>query len=247
MNIRNGIVPDYDRCRDVMRNSWNSLPESEVIPTHIMAAAARTGQFLVADSGEEIVGFSMSFTAPEGQYLHAIGVRKDIQSRGIGARLMEEAKRQAREQGVDRISLTYHPLLPNNARLYIHKAGGRSTVFEEDAYGKVENASTGGEAPSDRLLVLIDTVAERVDSAPFIPTSIVSTVDPATMDVVRHNDFTHQSYVEIPHLERVKEAGKELELMLEYRSLLQEGLEEHSITDVVREQGRTFYVITGKE
>jgi len=147
----------FEECMKVTREAWEDIPEIEQIPTHIMKASSRTGQFLIAFLDNKIAGYSMSFAQlPTTLYLHAIGVRRNYKSIGVGEAIMKKMKGEAINSGFTSINLTYAPLLGNNANLYIHKIGGTVDNYEEDAYCKTFNKSTGGEAPADRFLVNID-------------------------------------------------------------------------------------------
>lgn len=250
----------FEQCLEVTKLAWKGIPEIEQIPPHIMKASSRTGQFLIAMLEEQVIGYSMSFSQlPDSLYLHAMGVKNDFQSRGVGEIIMNAMREDAKEKGYKTITFTFHPLLGGNANLYIHKMGGKVFTYEEDAYGKTYNETTGGEAPSDRLLVEIDILSE-------LPTRLpVKSIDDLIGEKVNNIDYdedipridstnfdadTKAYFLEIPaDFGVVKSAGveHEVDFTLTFRKLFQTYLQKGPITDFItivqNGQRRNFYKI----
>jgi GNAT superfamily N-acetyltransferase len=102
-----------DAVEDLLAELGGSRPARQEVETEVRAIVEdpRAGLLLVAESDENIVGvlgasWQRAIHVP-GRYatIQDLWVDRAARSRGIGAELVEEMARQAREQGVARIEV----------------------------------------------------------------------------------------------------------------------------------------------
>lgn len=260
-------LTDYENAFEVTKSAWENIPEVEQIPVHIMQASGRTGQFIIAENNvKEVIGYSMSFAQlPSNLYLHAIGVKKEYQSQKVGEKLMEYVVLFGRNAGFNSITLTYNPLLGKNANLFVHKMNGKVTSFEEDMYGRTENQTTGGKAPSDRFLVKIDfddlkreknkySLDELVNNS--INRILYKQIEEELFPIeTKFNDVGESKYIEVPNdlsllkkLSALHDNNLEISMVLGLRDAFKNVNEQNPIIDFVsvyENNGlrRNFYVL----
>jgi ribosomal protein S18 acetylase RimI-like enzyme len=115
--IREARVEDVgaiaDAVEDLLAELGGSRPARQEVETEVRAIVEdpRAGLLLVAESDQNIVGvlgasWQRAIHVP-GRYatIQDLWVDRAARSRGIGAELVEEMARQAREQGVARIEV----------------------------------------------------------------------------------------------------------------------------------------------
>ena len=136
-------------------------PETDVIPAHMLLAAVHNGGLaLGAFVGGQLVGVSFGFpgfyTTPDGPRLkhhsHILGVHPDWNGRGVGFALKRAQWQIVRNQGIDRITWTYDPLLSRNAHLNISRLGAVCNTYLRSEYGEMRDGLNAG-LPSDRFQV----------------------------------------------------------------------------------------------
>ena len=138
-----------------------------VTPDHFLVALAHNGHPIIGafetdDGGQEVrligvaIGFLGFVDTPEGRqqiyYSHQMGVHPDYQSQGIGFALKRAQWQMARQQGYERITWTYDPLLSRNAHLNIAKLGALCNTYKREVYGEMRDKINAG-APTDRFQV----------------------------------------------------------------------------------------------
>lgn len=248
----------FEECLQITKSAWVKLSEIDQIPTHVMKASARTGQFLVGLLDNHVIGYSMSFIQlPSTLYLHAIGVRDDMQSMGVGEAIMKKMKGEAISSGFKFIDLTYEPLVGKNANLYVHKMGGTIDTYENDAYCKTQNKSTGGEASADRFLVSID-LNDSGGHKPKIGS--LEEVLPIRLNEVNYNENgeaqiteinqkaqTQYNAIEIPSY---RDSVTKTSIVLQYRDIFQKSLKHQRIVDFLsfgeKEERKNFYILRNR-
>ena len=156
---------DMSEFSEVMRDAWDGMPDSEVIPSHVFEASRETGNVLGAYMDGELIGFAYQIPDTEEQGLihsHAVGVTSDHAGEGVGEQIKRGQRQHALDRGFDKIEWTYDPLLGMNANLNIGKLGGKVSEYREDVYDS-ENGTTAGETPADRFVVEWDLDSDHVE------------------------------------------------------------------------------------
>ncbi len=150
---------------ELQRQVWGGS-ETEVVPKHMLVAAIHNGGLAVGayneDSGEDphLVGFVFGFpglyATPDGPRLkhcsHMLGVHPAYRDQGIGFLLKRAQWQLVRNQGLDRITWTFDPLLSRNAYLNISRLGAVCNTYLRAVYGVMRDGINTG-LPSDRLQV----------------------------------------------------------------------------------------------
>jgi len=171
---------EMQAVEDLQRQVWPGS-ETDVVPAHMLLAAARNGGLVIGAfegtdgapgevNGESqgrqltgdlpLVGFVFGFPGlyftPDGprpqHYSHMLGVHSDYRDQNIGFKLKRAQWQMVRQQGVDRITWTFDPLLSRNANLNIARLGAVCNQYHRDVYGQMRDELNLG-LPSDRLVV----------------------------------------------------------------------------------------------
>jgi predicted GNAT superfamily acetyltransferase len=145
---------------DLQRVIWPGS-ETDVIPSHMLLAAAHNGglvlgAFIADQLVGAVFGFPGIYDTPDGPRLkhhsHILGIRPEWSGQGIGFALKRAQWQLVRNQGIDRITWTYDPLLSRNAYLNINRLGGVCNTYLRSEYGKMRDGLNTG-LPSDRFQV----------------------------------------------------------------------------------------------
>jgi putative acetyltransferase len=106
IEIRDEEAKDIDQVRDVLRAAFPTDAESKLVDA--LRANGKSIVSLVAIQKDRVVGhilFSLVSTAPPGETkvigLAPVAVRPEVQSRGIGSRLIHEGLQRCRELRYD--------------------------------------------------------------------------------------------------------------------------------------------------
>lgn len=149
--------------------------EVDIVPAHVLLAASHHGGLVIgafadelregqpkyhSDSLGRLIGFVFGFPGlyftPDGprpkHHSHMLGVHPDYRNRGLGFRLKRAQWQMVRQQGLDRITWTYDPLLSRNAYLNITKLGAVCNTYLREMYGEMRDQLNIG-LPSDRFQV----------------------------------------------------------------------------------------------
>lgn len=159
---------------DLQRNVWSGN-ETEVVPAHMMIAAVHNGGLVIGafdDQGygdRRLVGFVYGFpglyTTPDGprpkHCSHMLGVLPDYRDQGVGFSLKRAQWQMVRNQGLDRITWTFDPLLSRNAHLNIARLGAVCNTYLRSVYGDLRDDINTG-IPTDRFQVDWWVNSERV-------------------------------------------------------------------------------------
>jgi len=159
-------VEDMMHVEHLQRLIWPGS-DLDVVPGHILLTAAHNGGLVIGafDVGDEslrdsLVGFVFGFPGlyftPDGprpkHCSHMLGVDPRYRDQGIGFILKRAQWQMVRNQGLDRITWTYDPLLSRNAYLNITKLGAVCNTYLRELYGQMRDELNTG-LPSDRLQV----------------------------------------------------------------------------------------------
>jgi predicted GNAT superfamily acetyltransferase len=193
----------------------------DIIPSHLLMAAVHGGGILISAVDHNIefpkpIGFVFSFPGfyhtPDGPRLkqcsHQLGVLPEYQNMGVGFKLKRAQWQLVRNQGIDRITWTFDPLLSRNAHLNITKLGTVCNTYHVNFYGDMHDSLNVG-LPSDRFevdwWVNSNRVVKRLHSNPrpymklddFIKSDaiIVQALTPLPLISPSHNPFV---LIEIP-------------------------------------------------
>jgi len=243
----------------------------------LLAVVHNGGLAIGAFVGSDLVGVSFGFPGfyptPDGPRLkhhsHILAVHPDWASKGIGFALKRAQWQMVRKQGIDRITWTYDPLLSRNAHLNIARLGAVCSTYLRSEYGEMHDGLNAG-LPSDRFQVDWWINTERVRrrlSRPSRPS--------LTLDYYRLAEVTlleayfeqtpaapqppqgepslsgHLLLIEIP-CDFLALKAVDLSLARAWRFYTRAVFEQafaagYLVTDFVRDQGRSFYVLTHGE
>ena len=141
--------------------------ETEIVPGHILLTAIHNGglavgAFAEASGGDSqelvgcVFGFPGLYDTPDGprpkHCSHLMAVLEQYRDLGIGFALKRAQWQLVRNQGLDRITWTYDPLLSRNAHLNISKLGAVCSTYLVNEYGIMQDDINKG-LPSDRFQV----------------------------------------------------------------------------------------------
>ncbi|MAU10191.1 MAG: hypothetical protein CL607_10245 [Anaerolineaceae bacterium] len=151
--------------RDLEARIWHSGLDTTV-PGHMMKVVADCGGHVqAAYDGDRMIGFSMGMLSRvHGQWVlwsHMAGVDPDYQAQGIGRQLKLNQRVWALENGFERISWTFNPLLRQNANFNLFVLGGRASTYKINTYGEL-NDGLNASLPTDRLVADWDLRDDRV-------------------------------------------------------------------------------------
>lgn len=193
--------PEMEQVEALQRLVWPGS-ETDVVPAHLLLTAAHNGGLVIGaypqasnnDSTgsvlvkETLIGFVFGFpgfiSTPDGVYpkhcSHMLAVHPDYRDRGIGFVLKRAQWQMVRQQGVDRITWTFDPLMSRNAHLNIGRLGAVCNTYLREVYGEMRDGLNVGLA-SDRFQVdwWVNTprVARRLSSEPRVPLDLAHLFD----------------------------------------------------------------------
>ncbi|HSU25410.1 MAG TPA: GNAT family N-acetyltransferase [Pyrinomonadaceae bacterium] len=142
-------------CVDLQREVF-ALPEIEISPVRHLIVTKNAGGFILGAFAEgELVGFVLSVPAflrgERAFYSHMTAVKKDFQSRGVGAGLKWAQRDRALVAGVKYIKWTFEPWKARNAFFNLEKLGATVREYQANFYGVDYATSNQIGLASDRL------------------------------------------------------------------------------------------------
>jgi len=171
------------RIEKLIDEIWQGGP-ADAVPAHILITFVHNGGLAFgAFEGEEMVGLAFGFPGfsdtPQGRKLkhcsHQMGVHPKHRGKGIGFALKKAQWQMVRQQGIERITWTYDPLLRPNAALNISRLGAVCNTYNREEYGNMVDALNAGLA-SDRFVVdwWVNTrrVEQHLDAENYIRISL---------------------------------------------------------------------------
>ena len=170
---------DFRRCQNIQRQAWGITEDGYVLPVALMVSVQRYGGLVlgafVSDPSSTnlsparqcLVGFAVAFLAQvearPALFSQVTAVLPPFQGQGIGYRLKQAQREEARRRGLSLVAWTFDPLQAGNAHFNLARLGACCRRYEEDLYGPRPDPLNAGLA-TDRLL------AEwTVDSPPPAP------------------------------------------------------------------------------
>jgi predicted GNAT superfamily acetyltransferase len=165
---------DLIAVEDLQRQVWSGS-ETEIVPAHMLIAASHNGGLVIAafdedaDAESPMVGFVYGFpglySTPDGprpkHCSHMMGVLPAYRDQGIGYSLKRAQWQMVRNQGLDRITWTFDPLLSRNAHLNITRLGAVCNTYLRSVDGELRDDINTG-LPTDRFQVDWWVNTERV-------------------------------------------------------------------------------------
>jgi predicted GNAT superfamily acetyltransferase len=151
---------EMEQVEELQRLVWPGS-ETDVIPLNLLVTMAHNGGLVLgAYEGEQMVGLLFGFAGlyhtadgPRPKHCsHQMGVRPAARDKGIGFALKRAQWQMVRQQGLDRITWTYDPLLSRNGHLNIGRLGAVCNTYLREVYGEMRDGLNIGLA-SDRLQV----------------------------------------------------------------------------------------------
>jgi predicted GNAT superfamily acetyltransferase len=166
---------ELEAVEALQRLVWTGS-ETEIVPVSMLLAAIHGGGLAIGafTEGEHaspllvgvVFGFPGFYTTPDGPRLkhcsHILGIHPEYRDHGIGFRLKRAQWQMVRNQGIDRITWTYDPLLSRNAYLNISKLGAVCNIYLPNFYGEMRDGLNVGLA-SDRFEVDWWVYSRRVE------------------------------------------------------------------------------------
>jgi predicted GNAT superfamily acetyltransferase len=148
---------------------WARDDGKEPLPPELAWVFAHSGNYVaVARSGGETVAAAIGFRGDddEGPHLHShiAGVLPEWQGSSVGYALKQHQRSWALEQGLDRITWTFDPLVARNAYFNVVKLGAQLTRYYVDFYGRMDDGINDGDE-TDRCLATWRLTGERATAA----------------------------------------------------------------------------------
>ena len=233
-------------------------------PELLKAISDNGGLVLGAFDGDRMVGILLGFAGfHHGRiyhYSHQAGVLPEYRDKGIGYMLKMEQRKEVLSMGIDLIIWTFNPLMSRNALFNVGKLGAVVRCYMMDYYGSMNDYLNRG-IPTDRVIAewwvksdrvngwrpvkanpllggnIVETNAVKKGNAVFrVPTRVVRIEgDPLFLeiptDILALRDSLGYDAVN-SWVNAYREA---------FEYLLSGG---YHATDVVRMDGRSFYVFT---
>lgn len=151
---------EMKEVEDLQRLVWPDC-ETDVIPVHLLVTAAHNGGLVLGAYQDDkmvgmLFGFAGLYYTPDGprpkHCSHQMGVHPDARNSGVGFALKRAQWQMIRQQGLDRITWTYDPLLSRNGHLNIGQLGAVCNTYMREVYGEMRDGLNVGLA-SDRFQV----------------------------------------------------------------------------------------------
>jgi predicted GNAT superfamily acetyltransferase len=161
---------EMEKVEDLQRIIWPGS-ETDIVPGHLLVTLAHNGGWVLgAFEGEEMVGHLFGFAGyyhtPDGlrpkHCSHQTGVHPAARDTGIGFALKRAQWQMVRQQGLDRVTWTYDPLLSRNGHFNIRRLGAVCNTYLRQVYGDMRDGINVG-LPSDRFQVDWWVNTRRVD------------------------------------------------------------------------------------
>jgi predicted GNAT superfamily acetyltransferase len=259
----------------LQRLTWPGS-ETDVIPAHMLLAVIHNGglalgAYIQGELVGAVFGFPGFYDTPDGPRLkhhsHILAVHPDWHSHGVGFALKRAQWQMVRQQGIDRITWTYDPLLSRNAHLNITRLGTVCKTYRRSEYGKMRDGLNVG-LPSDRFQVdwWVNTkrVERRLSRQARMALSLdhYRTAEAVLLEANLEKDYAKPPshppaemgsllLVEIPvDFTALKEA--DISLARDWRFYTREIFEiafsaGYLVTDFIHDARRSFYVLTHGE
>jgi len=254
VTIRRAETPaDYAACQEAQRRAWGLADEGYVVPVATMIGAQHHGGLVLGAFLPDgtAVGLSFAFLGRVGErwclYSQLTGVVPGYQGRGLGAKIKEIQRDHARAVGLDFIAWSFDPLQAGNAHFNLHRLGASAIRYLENMYGLRTDALNLG-VPTDRLIA--EWPVRPAPRSPFEGIGWPRLVEGPDEPKLNGFDSVAGSpilLVEIPaDIRRIR--AEDPSRAEKWRSAIAGALTTafaagYRADDVVREAGRSFYVL----
>lgn len=157
------------QAAEVLGKIWTKQDRLLPLTPELAWALAHAGNYVAtAQRDGVVVGAAVAFRGRDahGVHLHShiTGIVPDQQGGSVGFALKQHQRAWALEQGIDRITWTFDPLVARNAYFNVVKLGATVTRYYEDFYGPLYDGINAGDE-SDRCLVSWQLDGERAEAA----------------------------------------------------------------------------------
>ncbi|HEY2158604.1 MAG TPA: hypothetical protein VGH33_23440, partial [Isosphaeraceae bacterium] len=242
--------------QDAQRRAWGLLDDSYIVPVATMVGAQHHGGLVLGAflPDGRAVGLSFAFLGQTGGrrclYSQLTGVIPGYQGKGLGARMKDLQRDHARSIGVSIIAWSFDPLQAGNAHFNLRRLGATASRYIENMYGpRTDDLNRG--VPTDRLIA--EWPVERVDlpveddfEALTSPRLVEGPNEPVVMSFASFEGTT-PLLVEIPAeiaRLRVDDAPRAERWRAAIAGALTSSFAAGYVAeDVVREAGRSYYVL----
>lgn len=238
---------------DVQVAAWG-YSDREVTPGTLLRISCVTGGIVLGaystttEEQEVPVGLAFGFPAlvkgRSWHHSHLLAVRPAWRGSGVAVALKLAQRERALRQGLTRMTWTFDPLIPRNARLNLGKLGAVSTEYHADWYALSDDRTTA--FPADRLMVEWDLTRPHVSRPAPFPSGAraleAQGTAPGTPNLALE-DF--RVLAEVPtRLEQLSEEER-LAWRLTLRQTLSAFLARgYAVIDLAREGERAYYVLS---
>ena len=160
-------IEEFDACVYLQGEAFG-LPDLELSPRrHLIVSRQAGGWTLGAFAAERMVGFVHHLAAVRANneifgYSHVMGVAKDYQNRGVGARLKWAQRERALGEGRKLIKWTWDPMLARNAHFNLNRLGVIVDTYADNFYGIDYGTEQVLGLPSDRMQATWNLDSARV-------------------------------------------------------------------------------------
>ncbi len=189
------LVHTEAEARDAVRalaSVWSREDGKEPLPPELAWVFAHSGNYVaVARAEGSVVGAAIGFRGHDehGAMLHShiAGVVPSKQGASVGYALKQHQRSWSLEQGLDRITWTFDPLVARNAYFNVVKLGARLTRYYVDFYGPMDDGINTGDE-TDRCLVtwrLLDAPACAAAAGEFAAADLAGFRSAGATEIVR--------------------------------------------------------------
>ncbi|WP_407650184.1 acyl-CoA acyltransferase [Deinococcus rhizophilus] len=235
----------------VQVGAWG-YPDREVLPATMLRIGAHTGGVVLGaypqDDPETPFGLAYGFPALRGgevwHHSHLLAVLPGWRGSGAAVALKLAQRERVLAQGLTRMTWTFDPLVPRNARLNLGKLGARAVSYHPDWYALGEAPETA--FPADRLMVEWDlTLPHAERPSPGLEGEVVLEGKADVPGPARLEAASPRLLAEVPLYAEPLSDDVRLAWRLALRAALGTYLGRgYAVTDLAREEDRAFYVLT---
>ena len=160
---------EFRGCVRLQQEVWG-FSEEDSLPVRLFIVARRIGgQIFGAFDGDELVGFCVALPGlkqggPPFLHSNMLGVRTKYRDHGLGRRLKQAQRDDARSRGIESIEWTFDPFELKNAYFNMERLGAVVQRYVLNQYGITSSALHGG-LPTDRCTAEWFLSSERAVAA----------------------------------------------------------------------------------
>ncbi|GMA15949.1 acyl-CoA acyltransferase [Deinococcus metallilatus] len=243
---------DMRALEDVQVQAWG-YTDREVLPATMFRIGAHTGAIVLGAypaEGASPLPFGLAYGFPalrDGQvwhHSHLLALHPDWRGSGAAVALKLAQRERALAQGLTRMTWTFDPLVTRNARLNLGKLGARAVSYHPDWYALGTDRATA--FPADRLMIEWDLTRPHTERpAPPPEGQRALEAEDGFPGTPHLNLDGERLLAEVPVQMDTLPAATRLAWRYALREVLGTYLGRgYAVTDLAREGGRAFYVLT---